>query len=242
MWEVTLIGKLQDYIHFHLFEKMLSSSYNKQVLVAISSNTDNVCISVAVTNKKTINSVKKLILELIIKICKEEYFVDNLRIETEDEDLRYFILLTAVISNLEDEIDYAKVKVKFSKVIHIRSLLRFRLEKLYFLWEKFAKYFNYTFKYKISDELYLEFLKFLANNSRRDGEVVYLEKEDNYICFKNKNNKILSKVIRTDEVGVIVSLIVMAPPKLIINCYPSLSSKIAGLIEYLFEDKVSILL
>lgn len=242
MWEVTLIGKMQDYMHFRLFEKMLEASYNKQVFVAISDSADTTCLSIAVTNKRLINTLKKLILELIIKICKEEYFVSNLNIVTEDDELRHFVLLTAIISNLEDEIDYAKVKVKFSKVIHIRSLLRFRLDKLYFLWEKFANYFNYTFKYTISDELYLEFLKFLVNNSRRDGEIVYLEKEDNYFCFKNKNNKLLSKIIRTDEVGIIVNLIVMAPLKLIINCYSSLSSKIAGLIEYLFEDKVSILL
>ncbi len=242
MWEVTLIGESQDYVHFHIFEKMLKSTYNKQVIIAISPKVDTACLSVAVTNKRLISPVKKLLLELIIKICKEEYYIANLNILTEDDELRYFVLLTAVISNLEDEVDYAKVKVKFSKIIHIRSLLRFRLDKLYFLWEKFVNYFNYTFKYTISDELYLEFLKFLANNSRRDGDVVYLEKEDNYFCIKNKNNKTLSKVDKTDEVGVIVNLIVMAPIKLIINCYSTLSSKIAGLIEYLFEDKVSILL
>ena len=242
MWEVTLIGEMKDYMHFLIFEKMLKASYKNQVIIAISGNTDKTCLSIAVTNKRLINSIKSLVLELIVKICKEEYFVKELNIITEDDELRYFVLFTAVLSNLDDEVDYAKVKVKFSKVIHIRSLLRFRLKQLYLLWEKFANYFNYTFKFSISDELYLEFLKFLANNSRKSGEIVYLDKEDNYIFIRNKSNKILSKIDKTDEVGVVVSLIVMAPMKLIINCYSALSSRIASLIEYLFEDKVSILL
>lgn len=242
MWEVTLIGQFQDYMHFQVFEKMLKSTYKKQVIIAISYNADNLFLSIAVTNKRLINSVKKLILELIIKICKEEYYINELKVSTEDEELNYFILLTAVLSNLEDEVDYARIKVKFSNVIHIRSLVRFRLDKLYLLWEKFANYFNYAFKNTISDEIYLEFLKFLANNSRRDGEVVYLEKVDDYFCLKNKDNKILSKIILTDEVGIIVNLIVISPHKLIINCYSKLSSRIAELIDYLFEDKVSILL
>ena len=242
MWEVTLIGERQDYMHFLIFEKMLKASYKNQVLIAISSNADISYLSIAVGNRRLINSIKSLVLELIVKICKEEFFMKELNIVTEDDELKYFVLFTAVLSNLDDEVDYAKVKVKFSKVIHIRSLLRFRLKQLYLLWEKFANYFNYTFKFSVSDEFYLEFLKFLANNSRKNGDIIYLDNEDNCIFIRNKSNKILSKIDKNDEVGVVVSLIVMAPMKLIINCYSILSSRITRLIEYLFEDKVSILL
>ncbi len=105
MWEVTLIGESQDYVHFHIFEKMLKSTYNKQVIIAISPKVDTACLSVAVTNKRLISPIKKLLLELIIKICKEEYYIANLNILTEDDELRYFVLLTAVISNLEDEVE-----------------------------------------------------------------------------------------------------------------------------------------
>ena len=55
--------------------------------------------------------------------------------------------------------------------------------------------------------------------------------------------KNLIKVSSTgDEIGLIVNLIVYAPKKLIISCLDSLSANVAGLIRYIFEDKICLLL
>jgi len=242
MWEVTLIGVKQDYVHFILYEKMIKSTFGEQVVIAISDRIESSILSVAVCNKKLISSIKKTILELIIKICKEEYFLQNLNLETNDEELRYFILMGAVLSNLDDEVDYARVVVKFSKVIHIRSLVRFRLNKIYSLWNKFEKYFNSKFASGLNDVICLDFLKFFANNIRKSGDIVYLDNKNDFIIFKDKNNKSINKIHKSDQIGIVVNLIVISPFRLVINCYSSLNSDILSLIKYLFEDKVSILL
>ena len=238
MWEITLIGEVQDYSQFLIFESMIKKNYGNDVIVAISLNK----LSVAVKSKKLIHTIKRLILELVIKICKEEFFIENLQINLEDEELEYFILLTSVISNLEEEVDYAMVKFKFSKVIHIRSLVRFRLSKLYFIWEKFALYFNYNLSTVVTEEIYLNFLKFLASNSRSSKDIIYLEENEDSMFLKDKSRKVLVSVPKTDEIAVVVNLIVFAPSRLIINCYNALSGRIAELIKYLFADRVSILI
>lgn len=242
MWEITLIGEVQDYSHFHIFENMIKSNYGNNVIVAISLNCSGSKLSIAVKTKKLIYSIKKLVVELIIKICKEEYFIENLQINSEDHDMQYFIILTSVISNLEDEIDYAMIKFKFTKVIHIRSLVRFRLGKLYYLWEKFATYFNYNLSGIVTEKIYLNFLKFLATNSRSSKDIIYLDDNKDSMFLKDKSSKILATIPKSDEIAVVVNLIVFAPSRLIINCYNALSGRIAELIKYLFADRVSILI
>ena len=177
MWEITVVGEVRDYSRFLLFENMLKSNYDNDVIVAISLTKSSAKLSIAVKVKKLIHTIKRLVIELILKICKEEYFVENLQINTDDKDMQYFVILTAVMSNLEDEIDYAMVKFKFAKMVYIRSLLRFRLSRLYFLWEKFSVYFNYNMSSGICQEIYLNFLKFLASNSRNGKDIIYLENQ-----------------------------------------------------------------
>jgi hypothetical protein len=71
---------------------------------------------------------------------------------------------------------------------------------------------------------------------------MYLEQGKDSMIILDKNKKLLSSIPKNDEIGVVVNLIVLSPKKLIINCYTSLSNKIAGLIEYIFQDRISILL
>jgi len=242
MWEITLVGQKEDFVYFLLLEDMLKSCLNSKPIIAISGNNRLFC-SIAIQDKRRIKQVKKCIIETIIKICKEEYFKENLRVISDDNsDLNNFIFISLVMINLQDEIDYACVKVRFSKVLHIRSLMKFRLSKLYKVWDKFINYFNYAFENTDCEEIYLQFLKFLATSSRSENEVMYLEQNTDSMRILDKEKRLLSSVPKSDEIGVIVNLIVLSPKKLIVNCYNSLSSKVAELIEYIFQDRISILL
>ena len=59
MWEITLIGEVQDYSHFHIFENMIKSNYGNNVIVAISLNCSGSKLSIAVKTKKLIYSILK---------------------------------------------------------------------------------------------------------------------------------------------------------------------------------------
>lgn len=241
MWEITLIGERQDWGYFILLQDLLREKLQSPPLVAISEKSNLLC-SIALENKKQLKMVKKIILEIVIRICKEEYYKENLNIWGSDNDLNQFILISLVAIGIQDEVDFARVKINLSKTIHIRSLVRFRLARFYTLWDKLVKYFNLRFSNGIQDDIYLEFLKFLAENNTSKGEILYLVQKLDEICILDKNRNVISSIPKHDEIGVVVSLISYAPKKLVVDCYSVLSSKIAWLIKYIFQDKICIVL
>lgn len=241
MWETTLIGEKKDIIYFSLLEEYLKSNSITNIF-AIVEKSDIVYCSIAIEECRYLNFVKKCILETIIKICKEEFFIENIKFLGGDDKLNKFIIISLTYLDLQEEIDYAKVRVKFTKNIHVRSLVKFKLNKLYSLWCKFVGFFNFNMSGVFQDQVYLEFLKFLASNSTSKNEIMFIEESDNSMYILDKDKNILKETSKTDEIGLIVDLIVYSPKKLIINCLDNLSEKIVRLINYIFEDKISVLL
>ena len=241
MWEITLLGSELDYMYFAMLEDELKDVIQDKVITAITFKNGLTC-SIALKDRKYINFVKTAILETIIKICKEEYFREGLSVRGSDEELNEFILMSLILINLQEEVDYARVKVKLTKKLHIRSLMRFRLNKLYMIWEKLIVYFNANLGERYHDEIYLKFLKLLANNTHSKTDIMYLERCQENMCILDKNKQLIIATPKDDEIGVVVNLIAYAPKKIIINCYDTLSSKVAELIKYIFEDKCSFII
>lgn len=241
MWEITLVGKKEDIIHFAILEDKLKQVLSTSVLVAITSGKNSYC-SIAISNKKQIGIAKHHILECIIKICKEEYFLENITSLGSNKMINEFILISLTYIDLHDEVDYASYVVKFTKIIHIRSLIRFRLKKLFLLWEKFVKYFNASFSRIVDDKIYLDFLKFIASNVSSKTEMLFIEECDKSIYILDKCRNVIVATAKTDELDLIVNLIVYAPKKVIINCLSSLSGNVCQLIKYIFEDKICVIL
>ena len=91
----------------------------------------------------------------------------------------------------------------------------------------------------------IDLLKLDKDEKKRKELLVlkeYLEENEDSMFLKDKSRKVLVSVPKTDEIAVVVNLIVFAPSRLIINCYNALSGRIAELIKYLFADRVSILI
>jgi len=68
-----------------------------------------------------------------------------------------------------------------------------------------------------------------------------LKEQKNNLELIDVRNKIIKQIPKSDEIGILVSLILYSPKKLIINCIDSLSEKVSNLITYIFDDKVSVL-
>lgn len=241
MWEITLVGEKSDYVYFSLLDKELRDIAGTNLITAMTIM-DKICYSVAIKEKKYINFVKNAIFELIIKINKEEYFKEKLIFKNNINGLNHFIITSLVFINLQEEIDYARVIVKLSKTVFIRSLMMFKLNKLYKIWDKLICFFNLNLMYKSENEISLEFLKLLANNIQSRTEIMYLDIIKDNMCIFDKNKNLISCTPEEDEIGVIVNLITYAPKKIIINCYDHLSSKVTELIKYIFDDKCSFII
>jgi len=240
MWEITPVGKTRDILFFDELKTILKDKYNSQIMMAITFNNDLYC-SIAVKDKRYVRFVKSKIFETIIKIVKCEYFENNLNIFSIDKSLNSFILSCILKIDLFDEIEYSLERFKLTKIVHIRSFVYFKLSKIINIWSKIASYLNSNFQFNCKDGLCLEFLKFLADNSDANIEVFYLKEQKNNLELIDVRNKIIKQIPKSDEIGILVSLILYSPKKLIINCIDSLSEKVSNLITYIFDDKVSVL-
>lgn len=241
MWEITLIGKPYDIVHFLELKNVLKSSFGKSVIVVITFEKDLIC-SIAVIEKKYIQIVKNFVYEIILKLVKLEFYEQNLTIFSEDKSLNSFLLTNIVLVDLVDEVRYAKSISKLTKVVNIRSFVYFKLNKFIQIWKRDLQYYNKNFIKYDRQNLYLDFLKFLANHSKRKTDIMYLEEGNKEMILLDKKRKKIKTIEKDDEIGIVVNLVMFAPKKIIINCIDSLSQKVSSLISYIFEDKVSVLL
>jgi len=239
MWEITLVGKPSDIGYFLELKDILKRKFDKNVIIVISLEKDLVC---SIATNKYIDFLETKKFKTIIKIVKAEYYESKLTIFTDDKSLNAFILSSLILINLSDEVEYSKEFVSLSKLVNIRSYVYFKLHKLIEIWSREIEYYNYTFSGKFKEDLYLEFLRFLAQNSNAKLDIMYLEENENEMILFDKRKNAIKIISKRDEIGIIVQLIMFAPKKIIINCLGSLSKKVSNLISYIFEDRVSVLL
>ena len=241
MWEITIVGKQEDIGYLELLKAEINETFGREVLVAISCNNGYYC-SIATSNRSFVHNLKYIIVSTILKIAKNEYYLENLRILGEDKDLNKFILISLIHIGLEEETHYVISHSKIPKEIHIRSFVKFKLSKLESVWATTIIYIYKRLSGVESSLVYLEFLRFLVLNSEPKNEVVFLINSDQSVQLLDNENKILSDMPKSDEIGVVVNLILQAPKKLIINCFDSLSKKVADLIMYIFDDRICMIL
>lgn len=240
MWEITLRGKPSDILHFLQLKNDIHALMNKNALVVITFDKDLVC-SIGVVRDKKLSKVKRLIYQTIIRIAKLEYLNNNLKVFVRDKSLNAYFVSSVISASLHDEVNYAMHISKLTPTLVIRSFVQFKLHNIYDLWLNEVEYYNYYFA-NGDEENYLNFLKFLVLNIHSKSDILFLEEINSELFLLDKNKKKMKKFQIGDDIGIIANLIMYAPKKLIISSMNSISSKVAGLISYIFEDRVSMIL
>jgi hypothetical protein len=241
MWEITIIGNEEDNGYFELIKEQINLTFGKDVIVAISIGYTCYC-SIATEHDEYITDLKYLVVQTIIKISKIEFFLDNITILGNDIELNKFIIISLAHIGLEEECNYIISNIKIPNRICIRSFAKFKLARLEYVWNTTIKYLSKRLSGIDESYLYLEFLRFLANNCESKIDVVYVVYGQDSIQLLNDKKQIITCIPKNDEVGVVVNLILFAPKKLIVNCLGSISDKVAELISYIFEDRLSVIL
>lgn len=241
MWEITLLGKISDFVFFQQLKDNLKNQFDNNIVVVITYNENLIC-SIATSENKYIKQLKIAIFETIIKIAKCEYLRENLTIWGLDKTLNSFVISSLVLIDLDDEVNFAKDTTKLTKVVFIRSFVYFKLFRLLIVWKKLVVYLNLHFSDNMQEGLYLEFLKFVAENSNSKLDIMYIEQNQDETILLDSYHKKISAISKRDEIGIIVNLLLYSPKKVIINCFDSLSRKVSSLISYIFSDRVCVLL
>lgn len=239
MWETTIFGEIADLVYFASLEDEIRNKLHDKTIIAMTLS-NKLAFSIALKDKRYLSMLKDLIFECVIKCVKDEYFRENIKI-IGDCKFNDMFITSLVYVNLQDEINYAKIRVNLPKKIHIRSLVGFKLSKFYFIWEKFVYYINVKGLVDGKDS-HLCFLKLLASATQPSSSIIFLEMIKDNMCILDENRKIVSQSSQDDEIGVVVSLVALAPKKIIVNCVRDINFKFLDLINFIFEDRISMLL
>lgn len=241
MWEITLCGEYADVVYLLEMENTLKDILKKDMLSVVWIS-EKVFCNLAIINCNNIDCVKRIVLETILKIAKTKYFQENLHLSINDISIFTFLVSSLIMIDLDEEVDYIINYVENMKYIDINSFICFKLNALKNNWSYLINYINKTYCGEYQEGIYLDFLKFLTDLQKPKHDVLYLEKNKNYLELLNKKHEKVKEFPLNDEIGVVVQLILLSPKKIIINCVDLLSDKISSLIDYIFDEKLSYLL
>lgn len=239
MWEITLIGNMEDYIYFsQLKDSIIKLKLNTYISV---STGEKLYISIA-SYSNISKDIEDLIYETIIKINKRDFMINNLDFIGKNGSLDEFILTSIIYMDLPREIYVAKYYAKLAKTNDVRSFFRFRLHQLLDVWKMFACELNLSLNSNKKESMYLDFLRFLADVTEPKYDVIYLNKDDNKILLLDINKKSIGELLLKDEIDIIVNLIMYSPKKIVIHKSNLFSKNICNMIDYIFRDRVSLVL
>ncbi len=239
MWEITLVGEECDYIYFSQLRDIIIRLY-KDAFVSIGLS-DKLYISIA-AKENILQKIEDYLFETIIKINKKDYLVDKLEFIGSNDLYDDFILTSIIYLDLPQEIEYARYSAKLGKINYIRSLFQFKLNRLLILWDSMANELNLSIKKSKKETIYLDFLKFLAEATEPTYDIVYLDKCGKKLSLCDNHNKKIKVITSTDEIDIIVNLIIFSPKKIVINKVESISERLCNMLRYIFIDRVSLVL
>lgn len=241
MWEITLLGEYEDVIYLLDLENTLKESLGKDVVVAIWINGE-VTVSIATNNKTSIEVIQRSIIDTIIKISKNAYFSENLHISIDDTDLKTFLISSLIMVDIDEEVNTIYDRECVSNYINIKSFNLFKLSDLKSKWQFLIDYIHNTLYISNKDNIYLDFLKFLCDIQTPRHDILYLEKDEKTLSLIDNKQTRVKEVPLGDEIGVVVSLIMLSPKRIVIKGMDNLSNKVNNLVNYIFDEKVSYLL
>lgn len=240
MWEFSLNinpenFEVAKYFYNTLFPYL--SSFNG----LITSHEQGDCISVllAVEEEKKLeveSFVASTIVEIICNKFKEAYLNDHLLLPKHDK-----IGMSAfkkALLNFDKETDRFIVKKNLSlkNNLYLESFYKFRLQLLQDKWAELVSLSNENREYLVSDESFVDLLKFLVDNLDICTEEVSVFKEEGGYRIYDDNSACQEGLI-SEEI-MISSVIDLSPQRL--NLYFNESSGAINLLARIFEERVTI--
>lgn len=240
MWECSLNVKEENkalaVVIYNELSKFVES--NRGV---VTSHEENGCIKILIAVKNGfVEMVKKSISNLVVDvICynfKERYLNEYLVLYGLDE--MGMGAFKKALLNFDKETDRFMVKKELilDRELYLESFYSFRLKNLQSKWKELVDLSNENREFLLSNESFIDLLKFLVDNLDICENEISIFKEDKvYKIFLNEQNLSLNPVDETDIVSLVIDL---SPQK--INLYFKESSRAIFLLEKLFEERITV--
>ncbi len=220
---------------------------NKGIVVNISScGFYKVLVAVPVEKKKfvTIYLCERL-AEVILTVYKKNYIKNGLNFE-QPQTTNMNIFLQALYcfdSDIDKQIILERIKLKDK--LYLGSFIDFRLKFLKCKWDELVTLANDNIMYLLSDDSFIELIKFLISNlDHRVYAVNIFSKENCYLLCdlegKVINDFLLDRNIVYDDGKLLTSLIALNPEKIILHCNSFLKDNLIKNLYNLFSNRIEI--
>lgn len=243
MWEFSLNVKSDNMeVAEFLFENIKKSCLYMQGIVT--SHQENDMVSILIAVEEGFSNEAQLVIERVVTqaICtyfKYSFLEKNLKLPVHDK-----IGLTAfkkALLNFDRETDKFLVlkNLSLDKSLYLDSFYQFKLTSLKAKWTELVSLANENRVYLISNEAFLDLLKFLIDNIEIcEDEINIVENEEGYKIFLEDEFDTTYNDIVFNEEGLVSSIIDLAPSK--INLYCHAENETIGLLEKIFEERINV--
>ena len=182
--------------------------------------------------KKVITSA---VIEIICNDFKESYLDEYLLFNVHDK-IEMFAFKKALV-NFDRETDKFIIKksLELKNDLFLESFFQFKLKSLQNKWNELVSLANENREYLLSNESFIDLLKFLVDNLDICEEEISIIKEDSGYRIFTDNNFYSNSIF--DEENIVSSVIDLSPQK--INLYFNERSNAITLLEQIFEERIT---
>ncbi len=238
MWEfsITLQSK-HSLVAAEMFDSLRRDLGKFHAIVAESQDENFLNIIIAVDEKYKSDAQIVLLRVIALTICqnfKSQYLDTHLFLPMQDE-ISLYAFKKALI-NFDKKTDYFIISkaLNFDEFLFLESFYNFKLSLLRDKWRELVCLANENRDYFVSQDAFLELLKFLIDNIDICSDEIDVVEEEQGYCIVSGGEKgaILSA---RSMVG---SLIDLSPQK--INMYCKGENKVSGLLRSIFSNRLNL--
>lgn len=244
MWEISITIKPKFRHYLVDLKKNLTKKFNKSDFICVCEKVENeYVLSVAVIKniEKIKNYMKKLLLEIIVLTCKEEFLLKNISMKGVSETCKTAFIKALLYYDFENDVDFVENKLNINSNVNIDAFGKFRCGELNKKWLELIDTASYNSLGCNNHEIFLEFLRFLSESIKPALKEVNVYFRNNNFIMIDENGCIVSNnasKFYKDEFSLVTDLIMLAPEKINFYC-ENLSKETKNLVFYIFGERVS---
>lgn len=239
MWElsISVASKNLDVAKF-VYQTLKAETEEFGAVVTCYEQFDNFYILIGceeTEQSRVCLAIERCIIKVICNFYKEKYLTENLRLPFH-EDIGLTAFKKALI-NFDKETDFYIISknMKLEKNLHLDSFYNFKLKPLREKWTELITLANDNSDCLVSNESFLDLLKFLIDNLEICEEEISVFQDENGYSIKAQNSGIYSNL---SNEGLVSSIIELCPKK--INFFCRSDDNTAGFLSKIFDERINV--
>ena len=240
MWELSIsvdVKKL-DVAKF-IYQTLKSQTAEFSAVITCYEQFDQLFVLVGcpITEKARVtNIIERCLIKVVCNFYKEQFLSENLHLPFHEN-----IGLTAfkkALINFDKETDFYLISknLTLDKNLHLDSFYMFKLKCLREKWKELIALANENSEYLVSNEAFLDLLKFLIDNLEIcEDEINVFQDENGYSIKAQSLEEIFSNL---SNEGLVSSLIELCPKK--INLFCRSDDNTAGFLTKIFDERINV--